>query len=324
MKRELSVIFAMLAASFCAIAQEPPVATVSTGTAMALFNGKIATVQGAPYSGTITNESVQTLSDGTRIVQTSTGTTARDAQGRTRQDTPLPAIGNLEMPAAPHLVFIQDPVAQVAYTLNLTDKTAQKMLMPPPLLPAVPGGANSATGGASGMVMSGPAGAISMGGPMVAGGPGDVARADVPVPPPPGGGDAVFIQTGGVQVADGPMPPPMVFQKAIIASDPSEVKTEDLGTQTMEGLLVTGTRTTRTIPAGQIGNDKPISIVTEVWTSPDLKTIVSSKRSDPRMGEQTFQLTNIARTEPDPSLFTVPADFKVIDGPQKIIYRTNQ
>ena len=81
----------------------------------------------------------------------------------------------------------------------------------------------------------------------------------------------------------------------------------------MEGVTVTGTRTTRTIPAGQIGNDRPLSIVTEVWTSPELKTVVYSKRSDPRMGDQTFQLTNIVRAEPDPSLFVVPSDFKIVD-----------
>ncbi len=61
-----------------------------------------------------------------------------------------------------------------------------------------------------------------------------------------------------------------------------------------------------------------------MWTSPDLKTMVYSKRSDPRMGEQTFKLTNIVRAEPDASLFTVPADFKTTDGPQNFIYRTNQ
>jgi hypothetical protein len=55
-------------------------------------------------------------------------------------------------------------------------------------------------------------------------------------------------------------------------------------------------------------------MVTEVWTSPDLKTIVSSKRSDPRMGDQTFRLTNIVRSEPDASLFTVPSDYKIVDG----------
>jgi hypothetical protein len=103
-----------------------------------------------------------------------------------------------------------------------------------------------------------------------------------------------------------------------------QVTTEDLGSQTMEGVFVTGVRTTRTIPAGQVGNEKPISIVTEVWTSPDLKTIVYSKRSDPRMGEQIFQLTNISRNEPDTSLFTVPTDFKVLEGPKTFIYRSNQ
>jgi hypothetical protein len=82
----------------------------------------------------------------------------------------------------------------------------------------------------------------------------------------------------------------------------------------IEGVNAHGVRTTRTIPSGEVGNEKPIDVVTEVWTSPDLKTIVMSKRSDPRTGEQTFQLTNIVRTEPDASLFTVPADFKTVDS----------
>ncbi|HYU47898.1 MAG TPA: hypothetical protein VEK84_17175 [Terriglobales bacterium] len=123
-----------------------------------------------------------------------------------------------------------------------------------------------------------------------------------------------------------PPPPPMIALTKHLATDERpEANTESLGSQTMEGVAVTGVRTTRTIPGGQIGNDRPISIVTEVWTSTDLKTIVSSKRNDPRMGEQTFRLTNIVRAEPDPSLFTVPADFKMIDsGPKTIIYRRSQ
>jgi hypothetical protein len=110
----------------------------------------------------------------------------------------------------------------------------------------------------------------------------------------------------------------------VLSNDPSKVSTEDLGSQTMEGVIVNGVRTTHTIAASEIGNDKPIRIVTEVWTSPDLKTVVYSKRSDPRMGDQTFQLTNIVRAEPDASLFTVPADFKIVDGPQRIIYQQKQ
>ena len=118
--------------------------------------------------------------------------------------------------------------------------------------------------------------------------------------------------------------PPMARRKVLARAEQGQVSKEDLGSRTMEGLFVTGVRTTRTIPAGQIGNEKPITVITEVWTSPDLKTIVYSKRSDPRMGEQIFQLTDITRTEPDGSLFTVPADFKIVEGPKPIVYRPNQ
>jgi len=81
-------------------------------------------------------------------------------------------------------------------------------------------------------------------------------------------------------------------------NDQSQVHTENLGSQTMEGVLVNGVRTTRTIPAGQIGNDGPYRYHHEVWTSVELKTIVYSKRSDPRMGDQTFRLTNLFARSP--------------------------
>jgi hypothetical protein len=113
-----------------------------------------------------------------------------------------------------------------------------------------------------------------------------------------------------------------MVQDASDASSPES--TEDLGSQTMEELTVTGVRTTRTIPSGQIGNAEPLTIVTEVWSSPDLKTTVHSKRDDPLMGEATFQLINISRVEPDPSLFITPPGFKVLDGPELTIRRTNE
>jgi hypothetical protein len=283
-----TVLVFLFAAGSCAFAQDTVKTNVvyqSAGVmAAAVGKGMGAPVLGAPYSATIRNESVQTLADGNRIVQSNSGTTARDSQGRTRQDAPLPAIGNLSAANAPHLVFIMDPVAQASYTLNLTDKTAQKMTIPP----NVAGGVTASAPGSGHMFFTQIAGAAPMSG--------------APLPPPP----------------------PMGVVKIMGGEEPAQVSTEDLGTQTMEGLLVTGTRTTRTIPSGEIGNEKPISIVTEVWTSPDLKTIVYSKRSDPRMGEQTFQLTNIVRGDPESSLFTIPADFKVVDGPQNFIYRAHE
>jgi len=91
---------------------------------------------------------------------------------------------------------------------------------------------------------------------------------------------------------------------------------EDLGTQTVAGVTAQGTRITRTIPAGQIGNEKPITIVHERWYSNDLQTVVMSKHSDPWSGETTYTLTHINRTEPDASLFTVPSDYSVTQGHQ--------
>lgn len=90
-----------------------------------------------------------------------------------------------------------------------------------------------------------------------------------------------------------------------------DVKREDLGVQTIEGVSAEGHRETVTIPAGQIGNERPIEMVTEIWTSPELHTVVLRKHSDPRMGETVFRLTEIKRAEPDASLFQPPAGAKI-------------
>jgi hypothetical protein len=102
---------------------------------------------------------------------------------------------------------------------------------------------------------------------------------------------------------------PGTFTKAL-----PKPETEDLGTKTIEGLEARGTRTTVTIPAGEMGNEKPLAIVTERWYSPELSTVVMSRHSDPRMGETTFRLTQVSRGEPDRSLFEVPADYTVKEG----------
>jgi len=94
------------------------------------------------------------------------------------------------------------------------------------------------------------------------------------------------------------------------------VKAEDLGRQTMEGVTVQGRRVTTTIPAGEMGNDQPIVIVNETWFSPELQTIVLSKRSDPRSGETVTRMTNVNRSEPARTLFEPPADYKLTEGRQ--------
>ena len=104
------------------------------------------------------------------------------------------------------------------------------------------------------------------------------------------------------------------FERSPMGSNELAVSTESLGTKTIDGLNVEGTRTTRTIPAGQIGNEQPIVITTEKWYSPELQTIVSLTRTDPRFGTTTYQLTNINRADPPQSLFIVPQDYTVTSG----------
>ncbi len=89
----------------------------------------------------------------------------------------------------------------------------------------------------------------------------------------------------------------------------ANAKTEALGKQLIEGIEAEGTRTTITIPAGKIGNDQPLEIVSERWYSPVLQEVIFSKHSDPLYGTNIYRLKNINRSEPSTSLFQPPADY---------------
>lgn len=91
----------------------------------------------------------------------------------------------------------------------------------------------------------------------------------------------------------------------------SNVKFEDLGTQTINGVLARGQRTTRIIPEGAEGNDQPIAVTTETWNSRELRMIVLSIMDDPRSGNTRMEMTDIDRNEPDPALFQAPQGYEV-------------
>ena len=128
-------------------------------------------------------------------------------------------------------------------------------------------------------------------------------------PPPPPPASRVTPNRLAVQVAIPALSPALPD----IQLQRPQFSHESLGTQTIEGVLAEGSRTTVTYPIGAVGNDRPITSVSETWTSPELKTAVLSKNSDPRHGESTTRLTNISRVEPDPSLFRIPSDYEIVD-----------
>ncbi|MGH9712071.1 MAG: hypothetical protein ACRD5M_02075 [Candidatus Acidiferrales bacterium] len=226
---------------------EPPEAIGIVGVEGEL-GGK--TVAGAPFTANFSSQTSETLSDGNHINRSTTGTLARDAQGRTRRDMTLSGIGPWSSSGkAKQVSMIHDPVTGSHYILEPDKKIARE-------IDRINGkgmGREHKHEHANGFALGGR------------------------------GNDA-------------------------------NVTTTSLGTETINGVSAEGTRLTRTIPAGAIGNEKPIVITVERWYSPDLQTVVKTTRSDPRTGETVMQLTKIQRAEPDASLFQVPADYTIQKG----------
>jgi hypothetical protein len=251
------------------------------------------TVTGNPFSGAEQRHSLQVLGDGTHIEQTESTKIARDSQGRTRTET-VPR--NSDLPA---IVTIQDPAAGVTWLLDPAHKIANKLPMPSFQVTKNlgPGGATSVASTRAISAVNAPARAMTL---QAQGAPGEAGQVVIHAMAGAGGADA----GPGVETE---------VRKFDAASSVAPVQ-EDLGTQNINGVVAKGTRSTITIPAGQIGNDRALQVVNERWYSDDLVMLVKSSNSDPRFGTTEFELTNISRAAPDPSLFQVPSDYFVNEG----------
>src|SRR6266436_1157451 len=91
-----------------------------------------------------------------------------------------------------------------------------------------------------------------------------------------------------------------------------ETTTENIGSDSIEGLPVHGVRVSQTYPPGALGNDRPLIIITESWYSGDLKINLLTKRTDPRYGVQTVRVTELLKQEPDRELFAIPGEYKLV------------
>ena len=111
------------------------------------------------------------------------------------------------------------------------------------------------------------------------------------------------------------LPPPGRAGARPPFAPPPSVKTEVLEPRAFDGVKADGTRAVLVIPAGAIGNDRAIEIVSERWFSPELRVVVATRRIDPRFGNSSYRLVNIVRGDPPSQLFEVPPDFTVRDQP---------
>src|SRR5262245_11716685 len=276
------------------------------------FDGKV--VKDAPYSADAVTETIQTLGDGNRIVRGSSSKIYRDSAGRTRRELAMKVVGPWAVSGeAPLMITINDPVSGVYYNLNSSSKTAHKMmgLRAFDMSEDIKGGAELKAKmkdklklrAANGSEAGGGAGVVNE--VVIRGGVNTpdftITRSGMSAGPAPGA--VVSAVAAGV---------PMTVGGGVVAwPGDAEVNQESLGAQSIEGVMAEGTRVTLTIAAGKIGNERPIVTVNERWYSQELQTVVLTKNSDPRMGETTYRLTNINRSEPDPSLFQVPADYTI-------------
>ena len=257
--------------------------TTEKVTAEIIASTSTKVVKGAPFSAEGVSESVQVLPDGNRITRSTTTKMYRDGEGRFRREAAgktgrgeaTTSGGIISAYGFQDTISIFDPVEAVRYILTPSTRSARRF-----------NNQNIRTEGA----------VVAIGQTM---------------------DDAVKIQTElkaaaayRTSVQNAPNANVVVLGNA--AQSNGANKPESLGTRTIEGLEVEGTRTVTKLAAGVIGNEKPIEMIYESWYSKELDLIVYSRHYDPRFGEQTYRLTNINRSEPDRSLFTVPSDYKVV------------
>lgn len=229
-------------------------------------------VKGAPYSATATTETVQTLSDGNQIIRKNESKLYRDSEGRTRSEQTLATIGKWATNGkAQQIITVSDPVAGISYNLNPQTRIAHKFIN----LPQNPVITKSKSGPKSD---------------------------DKPIPKAE---ERAPIEKKRAQQQEKPV------TTSIDEKHAKPVKKESLGKQMIEGIEAEGVRVTNTIPAGEIGNVKPIEIVEETWYSRDLQIVLLRKQRDPRSGETTYRLTNLHRSEPHHTLFELPVDYTV-------------
>jgi hypothetical protein len=295
-------------------------------------------VKNAPFSGQEVRESNQVLADGTRIHNETKTSVYRDNEGRTRREN-----GDK--------VTIMDPVAGTTYILDTKAMTAEKINMGQVFYRTAAGPGMAAGGGMGmaapkghvtvkdGMVTvdrdgktetfplpdngewNSPDGKMHL---LVRKG-GDVGSTETVSTARMIDGHTAINKDGNTETL--PLPPEgnmiiaekLKAEMAASAGVPGvpihrpNVKGEELGEQTIEGVKARGVRNTSTVEIGAIGNDRPLTTLSESWYSDELKTEVMSRRNDPRTGESNFRLTNINRGEPASYLFQVPSGYTVTE-----------
>ena len=99
----------------------------------------------------------------------------------------------------------------------------------------------------------------------------------------------------------------------------NQFRNENMGSRNIAGVTTDGTRTTHTVPAGEIGNDQPMEIVDEIWIAKDLGLAMLAVNDSPTNGRTTTEVMELNQAEPDAALFAAPAGYKVVEQVMKSV-----
>jgi len=227
-----------------------------------------------PYTARFKVVSVQTLANGTTITHESTEIQAVDSEGRRLNVTITPASGQMPERSS---YRVSDPAARTNMDWMVPGKNVMVRTTP---LPSNPGQrtcwSSVSAAGSTFRASSGP---------------------------------STTVMTGLVGGSAGSSSVATAQQR----ESSNEISREDLGEQTIQGVLATGTRTTVTTPAGAVGNDAPLVRTMEVWMAKSIGVAVRSLTDDPRTGKRNRELVELSQGEPDPSIFRAPEGYQVVN-----------
>ncbi len=280
---------------------------------------------GKPIFAEFVTEHHQSFTDGNHIAHSTASSIYRDAQGRIRRESQLSMPGLPSGVAAATFItivdqklgygYVLDPQEMVAhryelnaaglsYVARLSAQASGNTLLVPDSKPPVDGSANSSSASNAGSHWRLHAFTTHR----------RAAMPDAPAGSPAPATTSNHLSSSFIPEESGfASAPTMRIDQPFLAA-PNPVRTENLGEQTILGFRANGTRVITTLPAGQIGNDRPIDIISEQWFSPDLELVMRSMHRDPWAGEFTTTVTKVSRGDQPNALFEVPEPYKIIDA----------
>jgi len=308
---------------------EPPPVYISSAMLGVSSPLGAQSASGKPIFAEITTEHHQSFADGTHISRSTFSSIYRDAQGRIRRESQLSVPGLSEGIASATFItivdqklgfgFILNPQEMVAhryelnasgpsYVARLSAQAAGSALLSPDSKPpaAAANTATSADGSSQNATQNATRNTAQATDQNVA------QQSAAPWRLHAFAARNIRTATDGGPAAEDYAPTMRIDQPFLAAPNP--VRTENLGEQVILGFRVHGTRVITTLPAGQIGNDRPIDIISEQWFSPDLELVMRSVHHDPWAGEFTTTVTKVSRGDQPASLFEIPAAYKIVDA----------